>query len=1703
MEGNRDHRSRRRHRRRSRDRDRERDDRGGRRDRRHRGGAGGAGDDSRESDDRDGELPALRRPSDPSTPANTPKSDNSDSSAPSMEKRVERAVVRRVAGVAASAQAADTGGARGTVWVEARWPAASRLVDCNFTRLPEALAGVAVQGEGVAIAGAPTAAGASFRSVGSAYSTDASDGAAMGATGAATGSEGATAVEADARALSRMLAAAASGASSLRDHHAHVLDALAALVRDNPRLDLVPAIQPAIDVALSTLSAGDALSVAATRLLCVLPATGLAVVRTALQNCSDGLRGDTSTRRELVSVLARLLVPLAWSPSEDESAVTGPTAAAARLLVWGRCKADKDLVEAKGDDVSEATAVVRSFRATAELKAVVSSLAALRCGVDDGAASLGGTARIGFLDAAARLLGKTVGDPGTLRKHVDEDGLPMDVVFPALPEVDAEKLEVGHPVRARYRGGSWFDGQIAAINEESDDDDEVTYNITYDDGDRESGVPAENIEHRDGTPIGRPDKSMLRRRERAAQRRAELLTALDATPHTTVAVAIVRCIVRELLISADYIGSTAPGGAGGGWRSAEGATVAEVAAVMSNFEPWRHAIALAFVERSLATYSLNICAARTLGTLDAAFIARLSSLVEDMGRTAVQLRLPAKTAHELQDTHISTVRADVTILLSQLKGSSRSHSLEHALERFIDAAMAGDGFSEVELRLQSVTSLAAEFLDGAALDALTASWKAAVSAVAKKLLLALVVSTEPAERAVARLHGAARTVASLGRARLFPRWPRGEAATCEAFAAVATQLPRATAFEVAERLALCVQHSLKRRAGTAASATASDFGSTRMSSIGLPCLSPQPPSFCLEVAELCSLLQCTTDVASVHAHLLKDRLLRFRVRSIAAELEAVYWMERACATSTRSDAPPDALRSCVALLRQFAAASRTNATFTDEAPPSSDVHIREAVYTVVLSPSSWATLGLPRASALPCVPAELKAECKAFAAWFGSLSGGGHSLVTGRSPVTTLTWALHAGSALVVWHREGVEPVQLEVSTLQMCVLSMFNEVPALRFSDLAVKLRAAPDRSADAAASDAARTNAHMLAQALIELTSPGQDVLRADALPDGSGLFGRDVIFSVNTSFSVTPSGTGSGKRVIIHRVSRELSQPAVDAASTPAPRSRSRTDDSTVLRSLKAERRAVVGWRRELVDACIVRALKHAPRPLALDDLVSTVRARCAPFFAIAPDDVPRRVAHLAARKIVAASRQMPEDTESASVVCVSYLRGPGEPCSPSSVQREESKGGVVEERESKDGDPNLVIPASETAPERGISISSALSTSLVSVASTSSGLGEPPGLPPRHRATSDTVPPPPPPTGDDIPKLQRATSVEERFERAGRYQLPMRATDRSSAQMLQRALRKNVDRIAIAGKVRRGIALRFLLRCEFDTYEALDRLFDEPAQLMRECGFRLPDGVSDADAMSLLRTQSAAKPLRAGAQSDTAECPVCMDDVTGSQLFTIVECGHSFCRTCVVDHVRELISRGQLSPRCPMADCTVCLDRDGLAAIDDAGTETAGLVNLLESVASAQMVSTSPTLAKCGSSECDAIVQWHSMAPEVTCLKCDSSFCTRCPFPPHRPASCAQIRIWHDRGGYALGLSEQERASLALILKDSMRCFRCGFLVHRYAACVHMTCKVSATATTQPPTGLMHVIASAPGALQNDGCGAEFCAVCGRVCKLHRS
>ncbi|XP_002972933.2 E3 ubiquitin-protein ligase arih1 [Selaginella moellendorffii] len=192
-----------------------------------------------------------------------------------------------------------------------------------------------------------------------------------------------------------------------------------------------------------------------------------------------------------------------------------------------------------------------------------------------------------------------------------------------------------------------------------------------------------------------------------------------------------------------------------------------------------------------------------------------------------------------------------------------------------------------------------------------------------------------------------------------------------------------------------------------------------------------------------------------------------------------------------------------------------------------------------------------------------------------------------------------------------------------------------------------------------------------------------------------------------------------------------------------------------------------------------------------------------------------------------------------------------------------------------------------------------------------------------------------------------------------------------------------------------------------------------------------------------------------------CVICLEDVQDADIYTLTECSHKFCSSCVKQHVEATVTTGRTFPvACPQVECTKKFtEGECKKLLSEAALKVFMKKIEEERIPDAQRV-------YCPYPNCSDLMDRRTFLdpkPRKLCGACQRYFCLDCRVPWHTFSTCA---------GYQrlpLDLKDAADAKLYRLAENQKwrQCKKCRWMIELLEGCYHMTCR----------------------------CGYEFCYTCG--------
>ncbi|GER34844.1 RING/U-box superfamily protein, partial [Striga asiatica] len=219
-----------------------------------------------------------------------------------------------------------------------------------------------------------------------------------------------------------------------------------------------------------------------------------------------------------------------------------------------------------------------------------------------------------------------------------------------------------------------------------------------------------------------------------------------------------------------------------------------------------------------------------------------------------------------------------------------------------------------------------------------------------------------------------------------------------------------------------------------------------------------------------------------------------------------------------------------------------------------------------------------------------------------------------------------------------------------------------------------------------------------------------------------------------------------------------------------------------------------------------------------------------------------------------------------------------------------------------------------------------------------------------------------------------------------------------------------------------------------------------------------------AVELARNAVACQVNLSAGSSSSAEnpiesCAICFEYTSENQMFTIPDCLHRYCFSCMSKHVQFKLLQGSL-PKCPFEKCKSVLKLDGCKRFLTP--------ELFDVLSQREKESSIPPAEKvyCPYPKCSALFSKTelrgSLLGATECPKCSGFFCIKCKVPWHENMSCFDFKRLNPYPG-----KDDKKLKGLANQKNWRQCPKCSFMVSLSEGCYHIYCR----------------------------CGHEFCYTCG--------
>lgn len=211
--------------------------------------------------------------------------------------------------------------------------------------------------------------------------------------------------------------------------------------------------------------------------------------------------------------------------------------------------------------------------------------------------------------------------------------------------------------------------------------------------------------------------------------------------------------------------------------------------------------------------------------------------------------------------------------------------------------------------------------------------------------------------------------------------------------------------------------------------------------------------------------------------------------------------------------------------------------------------------------------------------------------------------------------------------------------------------------------------------------------------------------------------------------------------------------------------------------------------------------------------------------------------------------------------------------------------------------------------------------------------------------------------------------------------------------------------------------------------MNEYFENPLLLFKKCG---------------LDSKSIKTPFFKGSKTETKECSICMNDVSGEDMLSL-SCKHFLCRNCWKGYLKNAVTNdGQncLNKNCPYPKCTLICNEIIFKEVLNEDL-FAKYINYMKN----SFIDDNPNLRWCPNSNCKKIVSVKSKFIRGAVCVCGEKFCFDCFAEPHDPLSCENYKDWL----FQINTKQERFENLGL-----KRCPNCGKNIEKNGGCNYMQC-----------------------------------------------
>lgn len=192
-----------------------------------------------------------------------------------------------------------------------------------------------------------------------------------------------------------------------------------------------------------------------------------------------------------------------------------------------------------------------------------------------------------------------------------------------------------------------------------------------------------------------------------------------------------------------------------------------------------------------------------------------------------------------------------------------------------------------------------------------------------------------------------------------------------------------------------------------------------------------------------------------------------------------------------------------------------------------------------------------------------------------------------------------------------------------------------------------------------------------------------------------------------------------------------------------------------------------------------------------------------------------------------------------------------------------------------------------------------------------------------------------------------------------------------------------------------------------------------------------------------------------------CVICLEDTDAGEFFSVDDCSHQYCFSCMKQHVEVKLLHGMV-PKCPHEGCNLELRIESC--------EKFLTPKLIDMMRQRMKEASIPVTEKvyCPRPKCSALMSktealektrtvfigadWSEGSEIRICTKCNGHFCINCKVPWHRQMNCFEYKRRNP-----VPLAEDTKLKNLAARNLWRQCVKCNHMIELAAGCFHMTCR----------------------------------------------